>query len=370
MQWTDGQAGAWRRRIAAALALPLIAAAGAQEPDPVHQGFHLDVLAAPATAPFPDGDRLVYELHLTSFAAAPVVLTRLEVLDGEGETLAALDDAELDAVLGRVGSSAETGVRELLPGQRVVAYLGVPAGTGTEVLQHRVSFQTDRERAAGETVAIEGGVVEIDRRPLPQLGPPLRGGPWVAIYHADWERGHRRAIYAVNGAARIPGRFAIDWMRPPDTGPALGAEVLAVADAVVAGVRSGMAPREGRAPVALADAPGNYVTLDLGDGRYAFYEHLDDVHVAEGDRVARGDVIGTLGATGQVTGPHLHFHVAGANAHLDAEGLPYALDGYRMLGAYDGIEEFGAGEAWTPAVSETAGPSFPPALAVVEFAGE
>ena len=45
--------------------------------------------------------------------------------------------------------------------------------------------------------------------------------------------------------------------------------------------------------------------------------------------------------TGQAMTPHLHFHVANANAPLAAEGTPYHLTAYRMLGRYDSITDFG-----------------------------
>ena len=54
---------------------------------------------------------------------------------------------------------------------------------------------------------------------------------------------------------------------------------------------------------------GNMIYLDHGQGVISLYAHLSKIAIKPGDVVKRGDIIGNVGQTGRVTGPHLHFAI-------------------------------------------------------------
>jgi murein DD-endopeptidase MepM/ murein hydrolase activator NlpD len=66
---------------------------------------------------------------------------------------------------------------------------------------------------------------------------------------------------------------------------------------------------------------GGFVVIDHGLGLYTLSMHLSKIDVQEGQRVATGDRIGLSGATGRVTGPHLHWAVRWQDAYLDPANL-------------------------------------------------
>ena len=66
---------------------------------------------------------------------------------------------------------------------------------------------------------------------------------------------------------------------------------------------------------------GNVVIIDHGWGLYSYFAHLSAIDVAEGDRVRQGMVVGKVGATGRVTGAHLHWTVRLNDARVDPLAL-------------------------------------------------
>jgi murein DD-endopeptidase MepM/ murein hydrolase activator NlpD len=68
---------------------------------------------------------------------------------------------------------------------------------------------------------------------------------------------------------------------------------------------------------------GNTVILDHGLGLYSYLGHMSHFSVREGDRVQSGDIVGKIGATGVVTGPHLHWTVRLIASRIDPLSLVY-----------------------------------------------
>ncbi|WP_202840988.1 M23 family metallopeptidase [Luteimonas saliphila] len=329
------------------------------------ESFELRVPLAPAPAASEGRVRLFYELHLTNFSREPLRPVAIDVRGEDDLVLATFTGTALAARLApAVPTAGTTDSTVIAPGARKVLYLELDLAPDAvpSRLHHRVAYRVEGAEALSH---IEGAKVAPDPRPAPVLGPPLRGGPWAAVFDPAWPRGHRRVFYAVEGRATLPGRFAIDLVKLDAHGRlaagdadlvrnahAHGEPVLAVADATVVAMRgdypeAARISQNGRHP--LTAGSGNYVVLALGEGRHAIYEHLrpGSVRVAAGQRVRRGEVIGEVGYSGSGNWPHLHFHVADDASLLGGDGLPFAFEGFSVLGRYTDIEALGA-RPWTP----------------------
>jgi hypothetical protein len=300
---------------------------------------------------------LVHELHVTNLQATPLTLTRVEVLSGDanGRVLLALEDSTLGRALSRPGVSPPPPLLErakLGAGLRGVVFLWVPVDgrTSPTGVRHRLTIS----EGAGDSVrthVLEGGRASVTRD-LAVIGPPLRGEGWFAANGPDPQTGHRRALIPIDGTPAIAQRFAIDFVKMDTIGRrfvgdslknesyyAEGVDALAVADGIVVAVKDSIpenipGPASRAVPITLETVGGNFVILDIGQGRYAFYAHLKprSLRVRRGDRVRKGQVVGLVGNSGNSTEPHLHFHLMDGTSPLGSEGIPYALESFELVG--------------------------------------
>jgi murein DD-endopeptidase len=302
-----------------------------------------------------DGKRVIYyELQLKNISPDTFRLRRVEI-SGAGPLLSiegsALDGSLSDAVL--------------VPQNTSTLYIELEnLHADDSVLNHQLEYALpikDKESGLFRLSV----VTPIAKAPAPILAAPLREGNWAAIYSPVWRRGHRRVFFSFDDTDYLPGRFAIDFVRLDSIGRyasenedsvanwyGYGNAVYAVADGVVVAMRTDFTESptlSGHPAYAAADATGNFVAVDIGQGQVVFYEHLKpgSIPVSRGQRVRKGQVLGAIGFTGQSTGPHLHLHVANAPLPLRAEGLPFAFLDFQLVGRYPDFGVFGK-IVWSP----------------------
>lgn len=109
-----------------------------------------------------------------------------------------------------------------------------------------------------------------------------------------------------------------------------GTTIVAIADGTVTAVRDSVKGYDE------SKSSGNYVTISHGNKTYSTYCHmaLGSIKVKVGDTVKKGQVLGTKGATGHATGPHLHLGIKYNGSYVDPK--PYLL-GEKAIGTSSSV---------------------------------
>jgi hypothetical protein len=378
------------RITAAALLLAIVCASAADAAtlarDEVYSSIVVEVIAPPEPVVGADGKQhLAYELLVVNPGNLVVTLESVTTLAGD-RTVGQIDGAALEK-LTRVRGGGKG--RTLPPGGSAFVLMDATFDAGATVpgeLAHRIAIAraTPGKDGAAPQPLPEGGALPADvsfvgarttvsRTPAVVVAPPLRGGGWLVFNGCcDAYTSHRGAILPINGRLRVSERFAIDFVRLDEqdrlmTGPAdqlasypyFGVPVYSVAEGTVVNLDDGHKEEvPGKAPSDSSPetAGGNFVVVDIGGGRYAFYAHLQpgSLRVKRGDRVKTGDVIGLLGNSGNTTAPHLHFHVMDGTSPLGSNGLPFAFTSFVGEGVLDEDESAQLFETSVSAVIERA----------------
>ncbi|MET3652324.1 M23 family metallopeptidase [Dyella japonica] len=329
---------------------PTPAEAGLAFPPP-----QLQIVTPYAPTYFPSGGRqyLIYELHIENFSEASMDIMGIDVVDAgsaSNEPVTSIRPHELRSVLQPVGAAPQpkdtTHGYRLDEGRTVVAFLCL-AFDGKTALPSRISHRVFLPNGVAS-----GPDIHAARGPLPVLSAPVAGTDWTAADGPSNESHHRLGLFVAGGAAQVSRRYAIDWKQikngssfsgdPRDVHAyhAYGQDVLAVADAVVVGIKDGLPDNIPRTPagfntavpITMETVAGNSVILDLGNGQFAYYAHLKagSLRVTRGDHVKRGQLLASIGNSGDAREPHLHFQLATGTDILDSEGMPYVIDRYRV----------------------------------------
>lgn len=134
---------------------------------------------------------------------------------------------------------------------------------------------------------------------------------------AIWDHGDRDRLWSMSFVRPVPqaanssfGTRSVFNGKPRN--PHGGADFLSPGGTAI------QAPNAGRVAIARdLYFSGNTVVIDHGQGLFSLLAHLSAIRVAEGDRVEAGQIVGLVGATGRVTGPHLHWAVRANGARVD-----------------------------------------------------
>jgi len=208
-------------------------------------------------------------------------------------------------------------------------------GIDLDVRPGHIGWRVTRPSVAKNGGALATGAVTVRARAFPTQPLTLPKGmvdldaPTLA--RVETEREELKAALATGAAERLwrgPFRIPVEGGQPTGgfglrrilngqpRSPHTGYDWAAPAGTPVLAANTGRA-----ALVAEHFFAGRNVVLDHGLGLFTLYFHLTEARVAPGESVNAGQVIGTVGATGRVTGPHLHFAVLLNGARVDPEAL-------------------------------------------------
>ena len=301
----------------------------------------------------------VYELQFTNTRTVTATLKKIAVLDDHDppKVLATYESNELLSRLRTLGNSPAGNPEVEFNGTRLfLIHVSFDSrGAIPPRLRHRVELlgaNNPGDPTPGPA-SYTAALIDLALPQGPVIGPPLAGKGWVAVNGCCEANGvHRATALPINGRLYFAQRFAIDWMSLDDEGrlvhgdpsdvhsyPAYGSEVLAVADGMVVDTLNTL---DDQTPPNLPDpktitvqnVDGNHVVLDIGNGFFAFYAHLQkgSVTVEPGNWVKRGQVLGKLGNSGNTSAPHLHFHIMDGASVIGSNGLPYVIDRFDVSG--------------------------------------
>lgn len=265
-------------------------------------------LARPALADFPPEGRLTVSSYKVKQGEVVVVgiraprgVERLEGLflerslcffpteEGEYEALAGIDLADK-------------------PGFHEVRVFLISGDGQTTVLRKAVEVKAGDFPV--DKLSVEESMVEFDEETAARIQEENRRME-EALAQRTARRFGERFVLPVNGSVSSSfgrRRMYNGKMKAPHSGTDLKAPVSTAVRASAAGT------------VVLCDAyylPGNVVVIDHGKGVFTGYYHLKEFRVEPGQAVAEGEVVGFVGMTGRVTGPHLHWMGRVAGARVD-----------------------------------------------------
>lgn len=331
------------------------------------------IVVRPLTTPHPvlgadNRVHLSYELLLSNASKMFLTVDKVDPIDPTGKSLGAIEGDALTRMMMLYSGSGAT----LPGGGNAIVFMDVsfapdaalPKSVAARITATRAAVGPDGKPAplpAGmpvpATFTFTTAATDLGK-PARVIDSPLRGANWVATNGCcDRLTPHRGAVITVNGVIQAPERFAIDWEQLDSQNRIFegdkeklsswkyyGAPIYSVADGTVVNLYDQLdeqIPGPNPAGVTTEGIGGNMLVVDIGDGAYAFYAHLQrgSLKAKLGDKVKAGQVLGLLGNTGNSTAPHLHFHLMDSTSPLAANGLPFVIRRFTSRGVMPAGDE-------------------------------
>jgi hypothetical protein len=289
---------------------------------------------------------LAYEFYLSNFGKKPLRIVALRVHGSGGAAFDTTVEGEaLKASFNAVGSADRQKPQDpvLATGATGILFVFLNFGSRTAPAELDNSLVVEPDGEAADVQLIPLAALRVQKpSAAPTVDAPLAGDRWLAANGPSNTSLHRRAVIILDGKARSPERYAIDWVKLGDDGKtfsgdasqnssyhAYGLPITAVADGRVVEVLDGLAeniPQQAKMAIELTPATmaGNNIVEDIGGGHYVGYAHFitGSTTVKQGDAIHRGQVIGKLGNSGNSTEPHLHIQICDGPSFLSCDGVP------------------------------------------------
>lgn len=314
-----------------------------------------------------------YDLMLTNASRLPATLTTVQAVDAQhpDTVLTSVSGPQLvdpgcaygECNLLRMLPSSNATDTVMPPGQSRALLVDLTFDTlkqAPAAVEHRLFLTGQAAPPATQPTPISYLAAPFDissGKPL-VIAPPVKGTNWVAANGCcGTGEAHRPALNSLNGKLANSQRFAIDWLKLTDAGTFYsgdkakndsfadyGQAVYAVADGTVSSTLDtvdagtpGVLPADDPVlgpKLTIENVDGNHIIEDLGGGVWAMYAHLvkGSLLVKPGDKVKKGQKIAELGNTGNSSAPHLHFQLMDNASLLQADAVPYVIDGFTYEG--------------------------------------
>lgn len=221
-------------------------------------------------------------------AAVPQLESRVQALEAEVDALSALDDSLFRGIF-----------KGPAPQEDPVSSLDFLFGNDTVPNYRLVHYTRDKaDRLLERSAAVDATLREITALVRAEgFVPPPLSLPLDSLHASQFGASVGEKLSPVYSKKILHGGMDLIAGR--------GTPVRATADGTV------------RTVVRQRTGLGHTVTIKHAGGYLTRYAHLDDIDVAKGQRVRRGQVIGTLGMSGAAFAPHLHYEVERDGRRLD-----------------------------------------------------